>query len=595
MELPHAPYLFMLAVGDFAIHKDNWHGKEVSYYVEPKFAPFAKEVFGHTPEAIDFFSKTLGVDYPWYKYAQVVVHDFVSGAMENTTASVFGEDIFGYSRNLTDQANRTGVVHELFHQWFGNYTTMESWSNLTLNESFADFGEIMWLEYKYGKDVADEHVYRGIKGYLENPDARTKSLVRFNYQDKNEVFDGVTYQKGGRILNMLRNYLGKEAFYKGLNLYLKKNAFKNTEAHHLRLALEEASGLDLNWFFNQWYFGAGHPELRITYKWNEASKTQAIYLQQIQNGPVFILPVAVDFYLADKTQRTIVWMRTRADTFTIQLDSKPNLVNVDAEKTLIAEKMDDKSMAEYAFQYEHAPLYLDRYEAIEASVTKQADENSQKILLAALKDSFDGLQLKVINSLDLSNNQIRNSAIPILRSLAQEGESSLVRAEAILTLGKLKSPEYLGLFNGALNSNSDVVKGAGLKAIALLNPAEALALAKKYDRESKGKFKDAIDLVYVTCGGDEQWPFVYKLYGFPDSPGKFPLDLMAEFIARVENPEYAQQGINALKSLVFVHNRQHMAQIIIEKLNSIKTNRTKMHDNASAEAAQSAILAITGK
>jgi aminopeptidase N len=142
--------------------------------------------------------------------------------MENTTASVFGEDIFGYSRNLTDQANRTGVVHELFHQWFGNYTTMESWSNLTLNESFADFGEIMWLEYKYGKDVADEHVYRGIKGYLENPDARTKSLVRFNYQDKNEVFDGVTYQKGGRILNMLRNYLGKEAFYKGLNLYLKK-------------------------------------------------------------------------------------------------------------------------------------------------------------------------------------------------------------------------------------------------------------------------------------------------------------------------------------------------------------------------------------
>jgi aminopeptidase N len=222
MELPHAPYLFMLAVGEFAIHKDNWHGKEVSYYVEPKFAPFAKEVFGHTPEAIDFFSKTLGVDYPWYKYAQVVVHDFVSGAMENTTASVFGEDIFGYSRNLTDQANRTGVVHELFHQWFGNYTTMESWSNLTLNESFADFGEIMWLEYKYGKDVADEHVYRGIKGYLENPDARTKSLVRFNYQDKNEVFDGVTYQKGGRILNMLRNYLGKEAFYKGLNLYLKK-------------------------------------------------------------------------------------------------------------------------------------------------------------------------------------------------------------------------------------------------------------------------------------------------------------------------------------------------------------------------------------
>jgi len=246
MELPNAPYLFMMAVGGFKIYHDRWHGKEVNYYLEPKYAPYATDTFGDVPEAMSFFSKITGVDYPWNKYAAIVVRDYVSGAMENTTANVFGSA--STRRELLDSYYSPGVEHELFHQWFGDYVTCESWSYLTLNESFADLGEIVWLEHKYGKDAADEHVYNGLQGYLGNPDNYKLPLVNFHYKAIHEVFNGVTYQKGGRILNMLRNYLGNDAFYKGLNIYLTTNAFKSVGVEQLRLAMESASGLDLNWF-----------------------------------------------------------------------------------------------------------------------------------------------------------------------------------------------------------------------------------------------------------------------------------------------------------------------------------------------------------
>ena len=179
----------------------------------------------------------------------------------------------------------------LFHQWFGDYVTCESWSNLTVNESFADFSEMLWAEHKYGKDAADAHSYTWrCKITCLRLMPIQKDLVRFHYDDKEDVFDVVTYQKGGRILNMLRNYLGDAAFFKGLNIYLKTNQFKTGEAQQLRLAEEEASGLDLNWFFNEWYYGAGNPVLNISYKWDDAAKTETVYLAQTQDGQTFKLP-----------------------------------------------------------------------------------------------------------------------------------------------------------------------------------------------------------------------------------------------------------------------------------------------------------------
>ena len=597
MELPHSPYLFMMAVGDFKIYKDKWRNKEVSYYLEPKYAPYAKEIFGMTPEAIEFYSKTLGVDYPWNKYSQIVVRDYVSGAMENTSATLHGAYVQATPRELLDayyNDGRSTIVHELFHQWFGDYVTAESWSNLTVNESFANFSETIWAEHKYGKDVADEHNYADMQSYLRSPDARTKNLVRFHYADKEDVFDVVTYQKGGRILNMLRNYLGNEAFYKGLNIYLTTNAFKNGEAQQLRLALEQASGLDLNWFFNQWYYGAGHPILDISYKWDDATKTQTVYLQQSQDGQIFKLPMAIDIYAGGKKTRHKVWMNDQNDTLTFKLASKPDLVNVDGDKILLTKKTDHKTLEEFAFQYFNAPLYLDRLEAINAAADKQTEKDGQRILIAALKDKYYGLRNKAIRTLKLDNDAIRNAAQPILASLAQTDDNTLVRAAAITALGSLKAQGNMNIFKQALSSQSYAVQGAALNAIALLDPAQAMTLAKGFEKDNKGNLTVAIMDVYSTNGNDAQWPFVAKQFEDATPQGKFnTVRKFGAMAARVEKPEYAQQGINDLKDLGIKYKAFGAGDIAIKLITDIKAHSDKLHDDATTRAADDAIKLIT--
>lgn len=593
MELPHSPYLFMMAVGDFKIYKDKWRNKEVNYYLEPKYAPYAKEIFGFTPEVIEFYSKTLGVDYPWNKYSQIVARDYVSGAMENTSATLHGEYVQGTHRELIDayfNNGRSTIVHELFHQWFGDYVTAESWSNLTVNESFANFSEVLWAEHKYGKDVGDEHNHDDMLAYLRNPEAKTKDLVRFHYADKEDVFDVVTYQKGGRILNMLRNYLGDAAFFKGLNIYLKTNAFKNGEAQQLRLAFEDASGLDLNWYFNQWYYGAGHPVLNISYKWDDAAKTQTVYLQQSQDGQTFKLPMAIDIYSGGKKERHKVWMNDKADTLTFHLATKPDLVNVDGDKILLAKKTDNKTIDEFSFQYFNAPLYMDRYEAIEAAAANQKEKPNQKIIIAALKDKYYGLRIKAIKALNLTNDDIRNAAQPVLTSLAKTDDNTLARAAAITALGKLKAAGNLTLFKESLNSESYAVQGAALTAISLLEPAQALPLAKGFEKDNKGALTAAIFNVYAANGGSAEWPYIYNTFRSSTIQNKFnSVQKFADFTGRVEKPEYAQQGIEELKAFGIKYKMYGAAQFAGGVLQGIKTQRTQMNDTASATAADEAI------
>ncbi|WP_255496092.1 M1 family metallopeptidase [Mucilaginibacter sp. FT3.2] len=596
-DLPHSPYLFMMAVGDFKIYKDKWRNKEVNYYLEPKYAPYAKEIFGMTPEAIEFYSKTLGVDFPWYKYAQIVVRDYVSGAMENTSATLHGAYVQATHRELLDayyNNGRSTIVHELFHQWFGDYVTAESWSNLTVNESFANFSETIWAEHKYGKDVADEHNYIDMQNYLRSPNARTKNLVRFHYADKEDVFDVVTYQKGGRILNMLRNYLGNEAFYKGLGIYLKTNAFKNGEAQQLRLALEEASGLDLNWFFNQWYYAAGHPILDISYKWDDATKTQTVYLQQSQDGQIFKLPMAIDIYADGKKTRHKIWMNTQNDTLTFKLGGKPDLVNVDGDKILLTQKTDHKTLEEFAFQYFNAPLYLDRLEAINAAADKQSDNTAQKILIAALNDKYYGLRDKAIRTIKLSNDAIRAQAQPILAKLAQTDDNTLVQAQAITALGSLKASGNINLFKQALSSQSYAVQGAALNAIDLLDPALAMNLAKNYEADNKGGLTVALMDVYASNGSDAQWPFVYKQFDEAGPQGKFNVvRKFAVMAGRVEKPEYTQQGITQIKQLGITYKSIGAGDVAIKLITDIKEQRQKLKDDSSVKAADEAIKLIT--
>jgi len=556
MDLPHAPYLFMMAVGDFAIVKDKWRKMEVNYYVEPAYAPYAKSIFGNTPEMLSFYSEILGYDYAWPKYSQIVVRDFVSGAMENTTATLHGDFLQKTNRELLDD-NKQGesvIAHELFHHWFGDLVTCESWSNLTLNESFADYGEYLWFEHKYGKDMADDHNYRSMNSYMRFIQyAGDRDLVRFHYHDKEDMFDAVSYQKGGRILNMLRNYVGDEAFFKSLNLYLKNNAFKAAEAHHLRLAFEEVTGKDMNWFFNQWYFGQGYPQLDINYLYNDAAKTVSVVLQQQQKtGKIFQLPMAIDIYAGGKKERHQVMMTHETDTFTFAYTTRPDFVNVDADKVLLAKKTDHRDLNTYIFQFSHAPLYLDRREAIEACLKQQnTNEEARKVVAAALKDKFHGLRILTLNGLNLDNAAVKEATVKTVAEMAKSDDHALVRAAALKQIGDLKDPQYTALLEGATKDSSYAAAGAALAALSDIDMDKAYRLAKQMEATAKGALASGIADVYAKKGDSADVAFFAKAFE-EASGGQSKFDAAIRYLnvlGNVDNTAAVIKGMDQVKAM----------------------------------------------
>ena len=390
MDKKHAPYLFFMGVGEYAVVKDKWRNIEVDYYVEKEYEPFAKQIFGNTPEMIEFFSKRLSYDYPWSKYAQITGRDFVSGAMENTTATLHQESAQQKPGDLIDE-NRweDTIAHELFHHWFGDLVTAESWSNLTVNESFANYSQYLWNEHKYGKDIADYGLMKEIRGYMMDPSNISKDLVRFNYHSREDMFDGVSYNKGGAILHMLRNYVGDDAFFAGLTDYLKTNEFGTGEAHQLRLSLEKVSGKDLNWFFNQWYFGNGNPKISYTTSFEPVKKEVTITLSQNQIGQNFQFPLSIDIFENGKPTRKNVWVSAKEkNDFTFQVSKNPDLVNLNSDGVLLAEITDTKTPEQFLIQYQNSTQFLSRYKAVENAIENLTKNPAAlKTVVAALNDS----------------------------------------------------------------------------------------------------------------------------------------------------------------------------------------------------------------
>lgn len=549
MDLPHAPYLFFIGVGDYAIIKDQYKGKEVSYYVEKEYAPLAHKIFGYTPEMIKFFSSITGVDYPWVKYTQITGRDYVSGAMENTTATLHSDAAQQDARELTDVNRWEDVIaHELFHQWFGDLVTTESWSNLTLNESFANYSEYLWNEYKYGKDAADAHNYKEMEGYI-NSKSESKDLVRFHYSDKEDMFDAVSYNKGGRILHMLRNYIGDSAFFKGMNNYLTTNKFKSAEAQQLRLAFEEVTGKDLNWFWNQWYYGKGHPKFNITYQYNPSAKNVEVIVNQTQVENVFSLPVGIDVYNGTAKTHYTVWTKSKSDTFTFASGSQPDLVNFDADKILLTEKKENKTLDQYLFQYKNARTYLDRKEAVDAAAAKQEDQKADEILVLALNDKFDGLRSYTIEKLDLKKQALKTLVETPLANLAQKDGKRTVRAAAIGKLGDYRTAKYLPLFQSAVNDSSYTVSGNALEAIRKIDSVAAYETAKKLvQAPAKGKLATAIGSVMTLFHDESAADLIlnnYKSLAF----GQQKLDdfgTTLQFMAGIQSSETFKKGVDIL-------------------------------------------------
>jgi aminopeptidase N len=557
--LPAAPYLTMLAVGDFAVVSDTWHGKAIDYYVEPKYKNTAKAVFGHTPEMMEFYSKKLGVEFPWEKYSQIAVRDYVSGAMENTTATVHGAAIQATRRELLDNPYETSesvIAHELFHHWFGDYVTCESWSNLPLNESFANYSQYLWAEYKYGADAAALVQQQDLAHYLEEAESKREPLIRYHYANREDMFDRHSYEKGGRVLHMLRKYVGDEAFFAALNRYLNKNKYTAVEISDLRTAFEETTGEDLQWFFDQWFMQRGHPELKVSHTYSNGQVL--LHVQQTQDTlfqPVFRLPVTVTVWQKEKLINHQINITKADQTFSFLAADKPTMVKFDSESQLLAQLDEERTTEEIIFQFYHAQNYLQKYEALDLLQNKTTDFGVSGLMRNALSDKFFAIRRTALDHLRGYRGPNVNAVRTEVQHMATTDPSSVVRAQALVTLAAFPNENYVTTYQAALRDSSYVVEAAAIDALAKLPSANSRAQVAVLEDTPNSGLLVAVANYYAQRGSIDQYAwFLRRLPDLNDTDLYTYLQAFGAFMVQVPVIE-REKGVQTLEKLARTHSQ----------------------------------------
>ncbi|SDY74063.1 MULTISPECIES: M1 family metallopeptidase [Rhodonellum] len=508
MDLPHSPYLAAVVIGEFAEIVDKWEDTQVNYYVEKEFEEGAKKVFQNTPEMIAFFSEILGVKYPWQKYDQVVVRDFVSGAMENTTLSVFMEALNLDAREAIDSEWDGIIAHELFHQWFGNYVTTESWANLALNEAFANYSEYLWYEYKEGRDDADLHHVSEMEVYLDESTEKQVDLIRFYHEDSEEMFDSHSYAKGGRILHMLRRHLGDEAFFKSLNHYLVQHAFSTVEVHDLRLAFEKVTGQDLNWFFNQWFLNAGHPILEyvVDYSQPENLLLTITQTQDLKKTPLYKIPFKVSWYQEGERQEKEFVLDKKKQQFAIENQTPVKTLFFDEAKELLSEKKSARGKAHFITQFGISELGIARYEALDSLGSNYAEaEDLAKTFGAALQDPFWSIREMALMQI-AKHPEWQMEIIGLearLLEMAENDPKNTVKSAAIEVLAALDPDKYSPSFLRWMQAPSYYVAGAALSAyLENENNLNRREISERFEQEKNVRMLVALAEYYIEDSVD---------------------------------------------------------------------------------------------
>ena len=565
---PHAPYLFMLAIGEYAVVEDIWKKLPLYYYVEPEFEKDAKNIFNHTPEMLSYFSDILDYPYPWDKYAQVVCRDYVSGAMENTGAVVFGEFVQKTTQELIDNSNDNIVAHEMFHHWFGDLVTCESWSNLTLNEGFANYSEYLWQEHKYGYYSAEHHRFNEMNAYLESSMTQgIHPLIHFHYDNKEEMFDAHSYNKGGLVLHMLRTIVGEDAFFQSLSKYLKDNAYTAVETDELRMAFEDVTGKDLNWFFDQWYFDQGHPILEVDYKFYPELNQMTATVNQMQDSPgqrrIFKLPVEIAIYQKDGS---VIYHKAIIDKvhneIILPMSTQPEAVVLDGKRDLLAIIQEERSIDELAFLFNHSEEFIDQFIAIKSL---EGSEAFSQILDKALDHDYFYFRSLAVQDLDTEKD------IDRLKTIVLNDQHSQVRKNA---LDKIYSMDFTlaeSLSQKILNQEKsyDVI-GKALDIIYETNPDNALAYVDEIAANNPKPLMGKISEIYAKTANPEYLGFFKKhlpntsVYSYWDFVSQYlELAMNAKTNDIIETAEVLNQQIaqgDNIKKTILMYNMGRLAK-----------------------------------
>ncbi len=564
MDMPIQAYAVMFSIGKYSIVKDHWKNKEVNYYVEPEYEPFARLMFRNTTEMIDYFSQRTGVPYPWNKYDQVVVRDYVSGAMENTTASLFGEFMNQNAREIADKNSEDVVSHELFHMWFGDYVTCESWSNITVNESFANYGEQLWRAHKYGKAAGDELAYNDLQGYIGASQLNDPQLVRFHYDSREDVFDAISYNKGGATLRYLNDLIGDDAFDRAMYLYLSKNALHSGEAHNWRLAVEEATGQDWNWFFNEWYYHAGHPVLRVAYDYNDTTQKLTVTVSQAQSESqsdsafVYQLPLKAKVMYGD--DKTIVdWNLTKKkETFVYAYkNGRRPVVIPDCNHVLPGEMKDGKKPAQWLEQLIRADDYISKKLAVSAAGRQLSDSAAQAVITLALDDSLYSIRRNALAQLqNTPNEKYHKKWLAKVIAMASGDKQNEVRATAFEVLGEWKAKQAEKEMIAVLNDSSYAVAGNALSGLNKIDKDTAYVFAKTLvDKDPKAALDGAVWSILGKKGADGDIALFEKKAPYVSGTKKFSFALsMNNYLKNVKSDASFKRGLDIFATMVTNEN-----------------------------------------
>jgi aminopeptidase N len=520
MDKPYSSYLVSVIVGKFAEVKDEVKGVPVLSYVYADEVDNARLSFGKLAQMVSFFSGRIGVDFPYPKYAQTTVRDF-GGGMENITATTLTDNAVHDRRAHLDVSSDSLISHELAHSWFGDLLTCRDWGELWLNESFATFMEATWTEHDLGKPDYLYEMYNNQQAALRAwAQGNRRPVVAKRYANPDGLFDAYPYPRGGATINMLRFVLGEEPFWRAINHYVKKHAFQNVETQNLVIAIEEATGQNLQWFFDEWLYKMGQPEFEITSTYDEAAKAVKLAVRQTQKADearawfqspeFFRMPVDVAITTASGEHVHRAWIDGREKEFSFKVDSKPLIVNFDRGNVWIKQVKFERPEEQLAYQLLHDADVMGRVRAAVELKSRNTAASIAALSKAAAADAFWAVRVESTQALA----QLKNGAARPGLLEAVKDKDSRVRRAAIQGLGQYKDAKLADLFIGIIHSDQsyyavadaaralgesgspkayevltaaletpswqDTILAGALGGLAALNDARALDLALRY-------------------------------------------------------------------------------------------------------------------
>jgi aminopeptidase N len=527
LDRPHPTYLVTLVAGTFDVKERDAAGVPQFDYVPPGWGPWCDEIFGRTPDMMGFFNDYTGHRFAWGRYSQVCVWDFMWGGMENTGATTLNMRALHKEGVRPDYTADGLVAHELAHQWFGDLMTCRTWNHIWLNEGWANYLTDLWVEHSQGPDAFAAAALGEQDGYMNAVDLkalaqRPRPSSRTDCGD----IENHQYVKGASVLHMLRGLMGAETFRAAVRRYVAANHDRAVVSEDFRAAMEAEWGHDLAWFFDQWVYGLGFPELDVASDWVAADGAVHVRAAQTQpvseSMPLFRTPVDVEVTWADgRVERRRVEMSRQSHDWRIPGPGAPKRVLFDPEGWLLARIRETKPLAAWteiaADPKAHVasrvravralgglgidavpalskvasgdPRFEVRSEACTAlgKITSDpAATYAAASLAAAAKDADSRVRRAAVNA--LAAFPPRLAASPLLERLKADA-SQYVVADAAAALGKVRAEGAFDAIVAALGreSHRDQIRQRAMDGLRDLGDPRGVEIARKHLDYAWGK------------------------------------------------------------------------------------------------------------